>query len=93
MGADASSLLALLLLLLLLSKLLLRITEEILTRMHQSFYFTGEATPNIHLHDRIYLIASTPFNLSLRKCDKPVDFCLSCFERRDLDSDKSAGEE
>jgi hypothetical protein len=91
-GADVSSLLALLLLLLLLSKLLLRIME-ILTQMHQSFYFTGEATPNIHLHDRIYLIASTPFNLSLRKCDKPVDFCLSCFERRDLDSDKSAEEE
>jgi hypothetical protein len=54
-GADASSLLALLLLLLLLSKLMLKRTEEILTQMRQSFYFTGEATPNIHLHDTEFI--------------------------------------
>jgi hypothetical protein len=53
--AGASSLLALLLLLLLLSKLLLRMTEDILTRMRQSFYFTGKATPNIHLHDMEFI--------------------------------------
>jgi hypothetical protein len=54
-GAGASTLLALLLLLLLLLKPLLRITEEILTRMRQSFYFTCGATPNIHLHDTEFI--------------------------------------
>jgi hypothetical protein len=54
-GAGVSSLLALLLLLLLLLKLLLRITVEILIRMHQFFYFTDEATPDIHLHDTEFI--------------------------------------
>ena len=84
---GASSLFALLLLLLLLSKLLLRQVEEILTRMRQSFYFTGEATANIHLHDRKFIwgqVASTPFICHLGNETSLRTFCLGCFERKDL---------
>ena len=77
-----------------LSKLLLRITEEILTRMHWSFYFTGEATPNIHLHDTGFIWSQAPLTtFDWGNATSMWTFCLGCFERRDLDSDKSAGEE